>query len=921
MKKITPIHLLRWAIFAFTLTISMLFANGGNVHADDNSLAQNSPWGLNDGMTQVFTSGGIGWGAQQGSSIYNPLLFKANSGSSPAYLWTNNNYSLDLMHDATMSYWIELGASNGLDPSTANDGLAFVINGGNQTTNGTNGKGIGGTSLGVWGDSTAYKPQETALQNSLAVEFDTYMNRDNYDTNAGQSVNYDIGAAYPGEAETYHYTGKGSKPQDNLNLQGVIPAVNNTVITGRWIHVTFTYKAPTTSTNNGSLTYAFDDEDSVTGESTATSANTASVNVDRTKLGNATTAKIGFASANKSSNANMVIVDTDSSLINATVSSKLMDTAPADGTGEKEVGNGGFVYGGDPLSYQYTVTNNNSTNAPNGLRGATIRTKLPPELNLSGYSNSDIIGKVTYGNNVHTSENITGASVDQATHTLEYQLSSSNPLQANQTATISINGTAENVFSDKLVSATNWRAFNGGLAQAGSNPSFTIKPGIITSTQGTIRNLTEVGQPLIANAHVFTGDDIGYTFKLDYDAKQSVIDWNGPIYATLTMPQLLEYKQDPGSATTVFHVTTTDDAGNVLFSKDYTSADIAAGQVAVTDAKGLTRNPVRNHITVTVTGEVSAKINGHQAIPAATAKFATAIHTDVATAPSFNVTGVNTTSDITLTPDTQTIDADQVGDAYEGEDYVNISGRFADSSVTNDDQVAIFAAVDGKDASGDVVQSGKHIQLTAGNTKRFNLAFTKPTISAQPYDGKVSPTQKGQLMDDANTPMLHMGVNTISLYAVDQNGHASVPLSVTVNVGLFKFMDATTDLKFPDTELSGASQDVNSSNNMVLTMNNSRQETDWSVTAKEERPLSAGKDQPVRLMYRDYSRQDSQDQSLAVATQIASSQSGLKADSQGNITLIDSNKDLHVNVNGGAVHNTYQTTVDWTLVNSVNTGN
>lgn len=664
--------------------------------------------------------------------------------------------------------------------------------------------------------------------------------------------------------------------------------------------MTFTYTAPTTLTNTGKLKYTVDDTDPATGKDQVTANNTGSINVDRNKLNKATMAYFGWVSSDKSNDHNMVVMDTNSDWLNATATSSVTDKKPADGNGSKTIKNGDIVYGGDPLDYTYTITNVKSDQTPNGVKKAYLRTKLPTGFDLGS---NNVIGKVTYSDGTK-SEDITKSEVS-ADGTLTHMLASD--LASGVSATLTISGNAAIVSTDTPVSGSDWRAYNGGVNQPGTNPNYTIKPSILTTVTGTGHDLTQVGSPVLKSAQVFAGDQVAYTFTLNYK-QESIFNWNAPITASFTLPTQFTptsiTAKSSGDADQTLSFDKSDSTGNTTsYTASYGTSFVAG---------------VPKTVTFTVLGNIATKMNddGYTATTG-TATFSNDQHKDTCdpVVDGFNIRKMALSpseGSPTIKADTNTIYVDQVGDQYEGADFVNISGMVTDEGAKNNSEITMFMGVINPGDTDKDQMSAKHIQLTDETSGRYSLALDKPTIAVAPdYDANGANPTKGQAMEvSGDKNMLTLGKNTVTVEAVDSDGNISNDENYTVYVGVFKFMQATESLQFPTTKLTGGDDfDVKASNPMQLTINNSQGQDNWQVTAQQVGATTSAKKQPVTLMYKG--------SPLASSVLVASSQDSPKADSDGNITVIDNKTDLSFQINSGAAQQDYSTKVDWTLINSI----
>ncbi|MQS76583.1 hypothetical protein [Companilactobacillus halodurans] len=221
---------------------------------------------------------------------------KANSTSTTD---TNYNYNyLDLSKDQEISGWIYIGDSDAYGKT--GDGLALVLQNDARGINAIStynwsvlfqnkSKAVGGETLGVWGGvdsptdiSNTTKFAQGAIQNSLAIEFDSYRNetksailssQDNYfdaltdSTNVLEAKGEHIAWNYPGEASTYErfsyslgsYFGMHHKDSiHNLTIAGYdgTPEIDRA-----WHHFTFKYTKPETSGGTtAKMSYIFNDK-------------------------------------------------------------------------------------------------------------------------------------------------------------------------------------------------------------------------------------------------------------------------------------------------------------------------------------------------------------------------------------------------------------------------------------------------------------------------------------------------------------------------------------------------------------------------------------------------------------------------------------------------------------------------------------
>lgn len=208
-------------------------------------------------------------------------------------IWSNDQNTFDLGHEQTVSMWLFFGDKN----SSAGDGMAFVLQNdpaGNGATSQREGQPIFGESLGVWGiDSIANggdpkKIAQSAIQHSWALEFDTYLNRDQKDVQLfGQLFDQDlinrklsssphIASNYPAEPTSYEqHAATDLKWRDSsqnrsedkqsyvsLRHKGVLQTRKYSFLSDtNWHHLTLHYQPNKNGDEStGVMTYTFNDK-------------------------------------------------------------------------------------------------------------------------------------------------------------------------------------------------------------------------------------------------------------------------------------------------------------------------------------------------------------------------------------------------------------------------------------------------------------------------------------------------------------------------------------------------------------------------------------------------------------------------------------------------------------------------------------
>jgi len=211
-------------------------------------------------------------------------------------VWTSDEARMNLGENETASMWLYFGN----DPFNSGDGMAFVMQNdergiGATATDATK-KSANGETLGVWGmdqrknfklvpDLSAVA--RSAIQNSWALEFDTYKNNqvDSNSLKNGTASQFDSGSEtskphiasnYPGEEDTYQMRkadDKALRKADDkapyyyvkMKHEGLLRDRNNFLANGHWHHLTLKWQAPATGSSFGTMTYSFNDKNPKTG--------------------------------------------------------------------------------------------------------------------------------------------------------------------------------------------------------------------------------------------------------------------------------------------------------------------------------------------------------------------------------------------------------------------------------------------------------------------------------------------------------------------------------------------------------------------------------------------------------------------------------------------------------------------------------
>ncbi|GEO69829.1 lectin-like domain-containing protein [Levilactobacillus acidifarinae] len=394
-------------------------------------------------------------------------------------IWSQAGNEFDLTHDVTTSMWMYFGDKK----ENAADGMALVIH------NDPRGRkampqfsnNILGETLGVWGvdnQSKRTNPQEiaaTAIQNSWALEFDTFLNKANDYKAAGKGTSFDtklkgphIAANYPGEAGSYTANKvtsllPGNKPQYYFNLNHINPIQGNKdfLSNGRWHHLTLDWQS-----QSQTLTYTFNDKDPQTEEPLAGIQRSVKLDLKKIDPENTGKATWGFTGSNGDEAANnLVIFEGVPGLVNASAQATLTDL-----TTHKSVGAGGEVRGDSPVQLDYRVKYHDGKQDWQGIQMAI---QLPERVRFT-------TGKIVYPNRQTQELDLTrmenGRLVAELKHTLTAQ---------NTEATVQLTGTTQNDVQPQPVALTraSFSAINGIATTA--LPRFKITPNFKLDLQPT----------------------------------------------------------------------------------------------------------------------------------------------------------------------------------------------------------------------------------------------------------------------------------------------------------------------------------------------------------------------------------------------------------------------------------------------------
>lgn len=459
----------RWFLGGLALVVAGLL--GGPVaQADNNDLnnaISSAPQGLplNDyfklGTFSTSTGGGNSAkviDSNRGDGTQ--LVQLTDTTNEVGTIWTADNYRLNLNQNATASMWLYFGYRT----SSAGDGMAFVLQNDARgvdaiakTTSGTVGDG---ETLGVWGvDDGITNPQiqSRAIQNSWALEFDSFSNTQSrkgsaFDTSIGSYPH--IASNYPGAGLTYVTNNLSpDNPYVLMQHQGVIQNNSfNLLSNGAWHHVTMKWDAAAKT-----MTYSYNDKDPSTGNA-QTPVGTKTVSIDPTKIdpNNTGYARWGFTGSTGTNwENNLVIFEQVPGVVNSSASVTATDL-----TADKVIAAGDTVTSGDQLQLAYKL---NYDSGSQDWKNVVAKIAIPNNMTVS-------YAKMTYADG--ESELIDPSTI--SAQTLKYQLTR-DLNGTNAPATITIIGNVMGVKNATTAVAAAKSTFNGSNALTNATtPNFMI---------------------------------------------------------------------------------------------------------------------------------------------------------------------------------------------------------------------------------------------------------------------------------------------------------------------------------------------------------------------------------------------------------------------------------------------------------------
>ncbi|WP_203641999.1 hypothetical protein [Levilactobacillus andaensis] len=417
-------------------------------------------------------------------------------------VWAERDkYYFDFTKDQRASMWMYFGNKGA---QNAGDGMAFVIQNdwrGEQAIAANNfsfDPAIGQT-LGVWGyassraDENELNVARRAIQHSWALEFDTFTNMNSPvdDKSIPGSFDFQVGSQgvvkvpqphiasnYPavstpagsttgeGTYKTNSFTGQfGEYSYTRLQHNGLI---KTPLSDGAWHHVTIDYKAPTDGTTTGNMTYTINDKQ-LSG-SGAQEKQSETVDFDYSLLKDsdidgpheAKSGLWGFTGTTSNINweNNLVVFEQIPGLVDANGSAKIYNRSRLDTSGQPtEVSAGQNVTGGDRLRLDYQLQYNT---------GRVDWDNIAAEVHLPDHVTVNS-GTITYANGKTETVDLSNLSGQNLSFKLGQLLNTDN-----RTATISLEGKADNPANDtSVVSQTSKFSGPNAIATA-DTPAFNL---------------------------------------------------------------------------------------------------------------------------------------------------------------------------------------------------------------------------------------------------------------------------------------------------------------------------------------------------------------------------------------------------------------------------------------------------------------
>ncbi|WP_368790461.1 hypothetical protein AB3Z09_05730 [Companilactobacillus farciminis] len=484
------------------------------------------------------------------------VIEMTNAGHQTGAVWSNMNNEnyFDISKDQIASMWLYLGTINHNEPG---DGMAFVLQNDKNKNNSialtADGIPVNGESLGVWGadwihnddnqDRLTKAITSSAIQNSWALEFDTFIDKEeaNSSTKEGRSFDYDpfktlekhIAGGYPALKDTYkfvsyyphYFTMNHTNYQAVPDLAGTITKEKDGTISdviNRWRHVTISW-----SHENNQLTYAYNDKDPNTSKPiTGSQRITSTFNIDPKNFGltdGNTKLYWGFtgSTGNYSEN-NLLIFESIPSYVDAQATTSIYNDSTS-----TAVPDGSSVDALDDLTYNYTLTYKGWNKTWSQIKA---KMKIPKNITFTS-------GEVIYSNG--DKEELPTEIFKNATDSIDYQLKETLKT-GNNSAIIQLHGHANAPSNNLKTTVPSAHAHFAGdnLITDTDTDSFTIIPRTITLN-------SETSNPIEINKN----QDVDIPAKISFHGSNSIT----PDLSKLSVYQKLNNQSMPTKVNTTIN--------------------------------------------------------------------------------------------------------------------------------------------------------------------------------------------------------------------------------------------------------------------------------------------------------------------------------------------------------------------------------
>lgn len=462
-------------------------------------------------------------------------------------IWTSDDARMNLNVDQTASMWMYFGDRN----MSSGDGMAFVMQNDDRkisaSTVDANGHPVSGETLGVWGTdqdktmATSAEVAKTGIQNSWALEFDTFKNVTTGNSALGLGSSFDsdpavvkgyahIASGFPGDAGTYTMhsvpISTTTRVQDGTDwlglpkykdvtttdtyyyasmnhVQPIVGPKASWLVNGNWYHVTLKWDATAQT-----MTYIFDDKDPSTGLAKADPVSK-TVSVPKSKIDpqNTGTVRWGFTgSTGENWEPNAVVFEQVPGIVNATANATLKDE-----TTQKTVTSGATVGAGHSMRLTYNLA---YTGGSQNWKDIQAKLNLPSNISFSD-------GTIDYGDSKLGKTYLTADDLKSETPTLPISEMS----QDNPTATITLNGTAK-----AGSTALTLNKFVGANALTDASvPAFTVQ----APTKTSALNFELTGDSAKGITSISPDDPVSVTGQLHYDDNSTVVNKTTTLHPVL----------------------------------------------------------------------------------------------------------------------------------------------------------------------------------------------------------------------------------------------------------------------------------------------------------------------------------------------------------------------------------------------------